>query len=164
MRTGVIFASRHGGTREIAESIAEELVACGLEVELLEAAEVENLGRYDAVVLGSAIYAGRWLKPARRLLARHSEQLAQKPLWLFSSGPLGEPSLPEDPEPAAVSEAAKDLGARDHVVFGGKLEPDGLKNRERLLVNALKAPFGDWREWDAIREWAGRAGRELARG
>ena len=164
MTTGVIYASRHGGTREIAEAIAAEMRACGLEVDLLEAGEEVNLDKYDAVVLGSAIYAGRWLKPARRLLARLPEQLGRKPLWLFSSGPLGAPALPTDPEPAAVREAAKALGARDHVVFGGKLEPDGLKNRERLLVNALKAPFGDWREWDAIREWAGRAGRELARG
>lgn len=158
MKVAVVFASRHGGTREIAEAIAAELDATGLEAAILEADADLDVGTYEAVVLGSAIYAGRWLKSARHLLARRADQLVERSVWLFSSGPLGEPPLPDDPEPAAVTEAAAKLNVRGHVVFAGRLSIDGLKRRERLIVNALKAPEGDWRDWDAIRRW----GREIA--
>jgi hypothetical protein len=54
-------------------------------------------------VLGSAIYGGRWLEPARRLIEQRSGKLAARPTWLFSLGPLGEPPQPEDAGPAAIA-------------------------------------------------------------
>ena len=92
----VTAASRHGGTREIAEAIARELEAQGVSVELRELEEVSDLGRYDAVVLGSAVYLGRWLEPALRFVERHADELAERKTWLFSSGPIvGDPPRPD---------------------------------------------------------------------
>ena len=52
------------------------------------AREVMSLEDWDAVVLGSAIYAAHWQKDARRFASRFRTELAARPLWLFSSGPL----------------------------------------------------------------------------
>jgi menaquinone-dependent protoporphyrinogen oxidase len=56
-----------------------------------DAAEVKSFDGADAVVLGSAIYAGPWLKPARTLLGERVDELASRPTWLFSVGPIGDP-------------------------------------------------------------------------
>jgi Flavodoxin domain len=50
----VTAASKHGATLEIAEAIARVLAEQGVSAELVPIDEVSDLGRYDAVVLGSA--------------------------------------------------------------------------------------------------------------
>jgi menaquinone-dependent protoporphyrinogen oxidase len=161
VRVAVVFASRYGSTAEIAEAIAAELRAAGHDASAVDA-DGDAPGEADAYVLGSAVYAGRWLKPMRKLAERHAEQLRGRPVWLFSSGPLGE----EEPEPAEdpvdVEELMKETGAREHVVFAGKLDHEKLNVAERLLVRALKAPEGGFRDWDAIRDWARAIVPELA--
>lgn len=89
----MVVASKYGSTREVAEAIAEELCRAH-EVQIRDAAKLENLHGADAVGLGSAIYGGRWLQPARRLIEERSGELAARPTWLFSVGPLGEPPKP----------------------------------------------------------------------
>src|SRR4051794_9657417 len=88
----VTFASKHGSTAEIAERIAETLSTCGLQVDCMEAGEVESLAGYDAVILGSAVYMRRWRREARKFLHRFADDLAQRPFWVFSSGPVGDPA------------------------------------------------------------------------
>ena len=154
MMVKVIVASKYGSTREIGEAIASELRAAGHEARVSEAADVEELEPVDAVVIGSAIYMGRWLKPARKLLHARGEELGRLPLWLFSSGPSGEPPLPKEAEPTEVAAAAETLGAREHRVFPGKLSRAVLNRRERLIIRALRASEGDFRDWDSIRGWA----------
>jgi menaquinone-dependent protoporphyrinogen oxidase len=156
----VVVASKYGSTREVAEAIAEEL-ADGREVELRDAAEVDSFTGADAVVLGSAIYAGRWLEPARRLIQERAGELASRPAWLFSVGPLGDPPKPEDAGPEGISEAMDETRARAHEVFAGKLDRSALSRIERLMVRALRAPEGDFRDWDAIRAWARGVAAEL---
>jgi menaquinone-dependent protoporphyrinogen oxidase len=107
----VVVASKYGSTREVGKAIAEELGRAH-EVHVRDAAELENFQGADAVVLGSAIYGGRWLEPARRLIEERSGELAARPTWLFSVGPLGEPPKPEDAGPAAISEAMQATQAR----------------------------------------------------
>jgi len=120
MRVLVTAASRHGSTAEIAEAIATGLTRRGADAEAIPIDEVDGLEGFDAVVLGSAIYMGRWLKPARKFAEAHAAELSQRPVWLFSSGPLGdgEHLVPEveSTDPAAVHapEAdSRDWGAVD---------------------------------------------------
>ena len=94
MRVLVTAASRHGSTADIAAAIVRVLHLRGLAADLVEPAEVKDLSEYDAVVLGSAVYAGRWMGPATDLVARCQSQLAGRPVWLFSSGPVGNPAEP----------------------------------------------------------------------
>ena len=149
----IAVASRHGATAEIAEAIAKELRAHGHTAAVVNAEECDGFADADAVVLGSAVYMGRWMKSARELVDEHAEELSGRPVWLFSSGPIGEPPKPEE-EAENVAEAVAATGAREHMIFNGRLDPGILTRRERLVVRALKVPTGDFRDWESIREWA----------
>jgi menaquinone-dependent protoporphyrinogen oxidase len=163
MNVWVIVASKYGSTREIGDAIAEELRAHGHEVEVKDAAGVEDLDEPDVIILGSAIYAGRWLKEARQLVEQRAGELAARPTWLFSSGPIGDPPKPEEAEPEGISDAIAATSARDHEIFAGKLDYSALNRFERLLVKALKAPEGDFRDWETIRKWANTLSTQLTR-
>jgi menaquinone-dependent protoporphyrinogen oxidase len=162
MHVLVTAASKHGATLEIAERIAEVLAVRGHRAEVVPCESAGDAGAYDAVVLGSAVYAGRWLGPARELAEEQAERLAARPLWLFSSGPLGAPDPRPEGDPADVPELAERLGARGHALFAGKLDRGRLGFAERAIVRALRAPEGDFRDWDAIESWAGQIAEELA--
>lgn len=154
MKVLVAVASKHGSTEEIARAVAEVLSERGLEATVRSPEEVDDVGGFDAVVLGSAVYAGRWMKEARELVERATEDLAARPLWLFSSGPIGDPPKPEE-DPVDVAEIMEATEARDHRVFAGRLERAKLGFAEKAVVMALRAPDGDFRDWDEIRGWAG---------
>jgi menaquinone-dependent protoporphyrinogen oxidase len=149
----VAVASRHGATREIGSFLATRLRESGFRVDVKDVTDDLAVGNYDAVILGSAVYYGRWLPSARDFAERHSATLSRRLVWLFSCGPLGDPALPS--EPSADGERIQDdILARDLVVFAGRLEPAALKVRERAVVRVVGAAPGDFRDWDAIRVWA----------
>lgn len=160
MKVLVTVASRHGSTSMIGDAIREELVATGVTTHMVEPELVTDISPYDAVVLGSAVYAGRWLKPARAFAKRFEAELARKAVWLFSSGPIGEPPKPTQPAADAL-ELADRLGARDHQVFEGRIEPAVLSVIERATVRMVGAEAGDYRPWVAITVWARRISSTL---
>jgi menaquinone-dependent protoporphyrinogen oxidase len=162
MRVLVTVASKHGATGEIGEIIAGVLRDAGMEVESHPPEAVRTLEGTDAVVLGSAIYAGRWLEPARAFAKRHADGLVERPVWLFSSGPIGDPPMPAE-EPTEPLALAQELGAREHRIFAGRLDRSQLGFMERTITRALKAAEGDFRDLDAIRGWADGIAAELHR-
>lgn len=133
----------------------------GAVVEVRDAAEPGDLGGADALLIGSAVYLGRWLPAARRLVEEHRGQLATVPVWLFSSGPVGDPPRPVD-DLAEVTELATAIGARGHRVFSGRLDRAGLSFTERLTVRVVHAEPGDFRDHGAIRSWAAEVAAGLA--
>jgi menaquinone-dependent protoporphyrinogen oxidase len=153
-RVLVAFASKHGATAEIAEAVARELRERGLAPDCRRAEDVKDLRAYDAVVLGSAVYMKRWRHEARALLHKHAHELAERPFWIFSSGPFGEHRDPAWSEPPKVVKEAEKLGVREHVVFGGRLplEPSGFI--EKAMVRDTPSDVADLRDWDEIRAWA----------
>jgi menaquinone-dependent protoporphyrinogen oxidase len=153
MRMLVTAATKYGATTEIAAAIAEVLGDHGLEATVLPPDQVEGVDGYDAVVMGSAVYAGHWLKPARELVDRLGGELAKRPVWLFSSGPVGDPPKPEE-DPVDVADLLAATGAREHRIFAGKLLRKQLSFPERAIVSALRVPEGDFRNWTEIRRWA----------
>ncbi|MDX1449034.1 MAG: flavodoxin domain-containing protein [Acidimicrobiia bacterium] len=153
-------SSKHGATEEIADAIASELASAGRLVTRLSPDAVETLEPYDAVVFGSAVYAGRWQKEARSFVERFRFELRSRPVWLFSSGPIGEPPMP-DIEPADVADLVERTAAVDHRVFAGSLEQSKLGFGERTMVAALRAEYGDFRDWEDIRTWARLIAAEL---
>lgn len=157
MKILIAFASRHGSTREIAEVLADVLRESGHAVDLRVAGDFD-VGEYDAVVVGSAVYMGRWLSGARAFVERNRAHLSQVPVWLFSSGPVGrENPLPKD-DPVEVASLLRQTGARGHRTFAVKLDKHKLSLAERLVVGIVRAPEGDFRDWSAVRDWA----REIA--
>ena len=146
-------ASRYGATGEIAQAIGEVFTERGWDAVVVTPEQVQGIDSFDAVVLGSAVYAGHWLKPARELVDRSRKALAARPVWLFSSGPIGDPPKPKD-DPVDAAAMIELTAARGHQVFAGKLDRGVLGLAEKAIAIALRAPYGDFREWDAIAAWA----------
>jgi menaquinone-dependent protoporphyrinogen oxidase len=162
MRLLVTAASRHGSTAEIATELGKALRGAlpGVGVDVVPLTRVGDLADYDAVVLGSAVYFGQWLSEARWQVTAHADALRQRPVWLFSSGPVGDPSVPAT-EPADAAELAAEIGAREHVLFPGALHRELLGMRERLAVRLVRVDDGDYRDWAAVRAWADRIAADL---
>jgi menaquinone-dependent protoporphyrinogen oxidase len=148
----VSIASKHGSTDEIAEVIADHLRAVEATVDLVPPDEVTAVDRYDGIILGSAVYAGRWMAPAVRFAERFADVLVTKPVWLLSSGPLGDPPAPAE-DPVSVAPIRERTGARDHRVFAGRARREDLSLAERAVVRAVHAPYGDFRDWAEIEAW-----------
>lgn len=157
----VAYASKHGSTEGIARAIADRLRELGREVELRSVLDRADVGDPEAVVLGSAVYAGSWMKEAVSFAERHAGSLSQVPVWLFSSGPLGEDVTDEEEQPRQLAALRGSLRPRDHRIFFGALDRDQLSFGERMIVKAVKAPAGDFRDWDRIRAWADEIAAEL---
>ena len=152
MKVLVTVASRHGATAEMGVQIADTLRSKGLKVDLLPPDQVVWLEPYDAVVVGSAIYLGRWLAPARDFVTEHADGLRRRPVWLFASGPI---TPAKDKADTADTDTLSELiSARDSRLFAGKLTREGLNLLERFGVRMVGSPWGDYRPWPEINEWA----------
>jgi menaquinone-dependent protoporphyrinogen oxidase len=174
VRVLVGYASRHGSTAGIAERIGERLRAAGVEADVAAVDAVQHPERYDAFVIGAAAYMSHWLKEASRFVDRHSDLLAARPLWLFSSGPLGTNAVTEQGEDQLVATIPSEFGPyrellhpRGEQVFFGALDPSAppvgiLERLVRLMPAARDAlPKGDFRDWAAIDAWADGVAQEL---
>jgi menaquinone-dependent protoporphyrinogen oxidase len=163
MRVLVTAATRHDSTVGIAHAIADGLSRRSIDAEMLPIACVSHLSGYNAVVLGSAVYLGRWMREAVSFIGANSSRLAAIPVWLFSSGPLGPPERPiPSTDPADVAEMIALTDAREHRVFGGRLDRSQLGIAERAMVKAAHARYGDDRDWDAIDRFAADIAAALA--
>jgi len=160
MRILVTVASKHQSTLEIGQAIGRALAASGILADVRPAEEVDTLTGYDAVIVGSGVYAGNWLAPARDVIQRCLSQLRERPVWMFSSGPMGDPPKPEG-DPAGVAALIELVRPRGHRVFSGRLESSDLGLGEKLIVKAVRAPFGDYRDWPAIEAWSTEIATEL---
>jgi menaquinone-dependent protoporphyrinogen oxidase len=160
----IAYASKHGATAEIAEKIGDVLRQEGLQVDVLPVGRVGNAGDYQAVVLGSAVYLGRWRKEAAAFLTANEGTLATRPVWLFSSGPTQEGGafLKGKDFPAALQAAADHIGLRSTVVFWGSVDMGKLNFLEKTAMRNSKTPVGDFRDWAEIEAWARGIARELA--
>jgi menaquinone-dependent protoporphyrinogen oxidase len=155
----VTAASRHGATSAIAQAIAHELSEARIDTVVVAPDKVRSLDGYDAVVIGSGIYIGKWLDSAREFVEREAAALAARPVWLFSSGPVGDPPVPAtEPDVAALIETT---GAREHRVIPGRLDRSQLGFGEKAVTKLVRAAEGDFRPWSEIEAWAGQIAQAL---
>jgi hypothetical protein len=160
MRILVAYASKHGSTAEIAEVVGETLRDGGHDVDVLAAGSIPGITPYDAVVLGSALYAAHWQREANVFVRRHLAALQARPVWLFSSGPLDATAAARDlPITPNVAETTDPIGARDHRTFSGRLLADAPGVDPQVLATH---PVGDYRDFAAIRTWAAEIATTLA--
>lgn len=161
MRILIVFGSRRGGSKGIAERIAVTLIEAGHHVDLRAGEQLDGLGGYDAAIVGAGLYAGRWVRSARRFVERHVAELRQMPVWMFSSGPLDDSA--SNATIAATAQVARlmtRIGARGHATFGGALPADSKGFIARALVQQGHA--GDFRDMDAVTRWAREIAEQLA--
>ncbi len=157
----VAYASKHGSTQGIAERITGKLQQMGKQAEARSVDAVKNPGSYEALVIGSAIYYGSWMKEATEFVHRNETMLAGRPVWLFSVGPLGVNFMDDEQQPKEKAEFQEAIKPRDHRVFFGVLDHNKLSFTERMMAKAVRAPEGDYRNWEAIDAWAESIARDL---
>ncbi|CQD03216.1 Flavodoxin domain protein [Mycobacterium lentiflavum] len=161
MRVLVSFGSKRGGTAGLAAMIGEALTAAGCEVLVSPAKNVYDLIGVDAVIVAGALYANRWHRDARRFVRRNAAALRELPVWLVSSGPLDGSAEDNDiPPTAQVAKLARRVGARGHVTFGGRLEPDAKGFPASAMA---KKKAGDWRSPAHVGRWVASVVGELNR-
>ena len=172
MRVLVAHASKHGATAGIAARIAHSLTSAGHDVTVHPVTDAGDPAGFDAVIVGSATYMGHWLKDAKAYLRQHRESLVTLPVWLFSSGPIGEAKvdkegkdLREATAPQELPELLASVHPREHRVFFGALDPKHLTLPERALrklpAGREMFPEGDFRDWEDIDAWAAHVAAEL---
>jgi menaquinone-dependent protoporphyrinogen oxidase len=168
----VAYASKYGFTKGIAERIADKMRSIGVGAEAKEVDQVDGVAAYDAFVIGSAVFFGKWMKEAHEFVTRNQALLATRPVWLFSSGPVGtetktkkgesmiEASIPKD-----IEEFKGVISPRDHHVFYGGFNSSGHGVGGwfvRRIPAASKALIeGDFRNWTEIETWAAGIAKEL---
>jgi menaquinone-dependent protoporphyrinogen oxidase len=120
MRVLVAYGSKAGGTRGIAETIGDELRRHALDVDVVSVGDVRDPSAYDALVVGGALYMGRWHRGATHFLRKHATIVRQRPTWAFSSGPLDDSATRTNIPPTAQLQKLLDkVSARGHATFGG---------------------------------------------
>ncbi|HET7465419.1 MAG TPA: flavodoxin domain-containing protein [Candidatus Dormibacteraeota bacterium] len=165
MRVLVVYASKYGATRGIAERITATLKQSGLEADMVPAGKAGSLDGYDGFVIGSAAYMFSWLHEATDFIRRNAALLKTKPVWLFSSGPIGNNKTDEKGRdvlettvPKEFAEFEQSIHPRGLKVFFGAFDHTKLSFAHRMVyaMPAMKNALldGDWRDWDAIDAWA----------
>ncbi len=156
----VVVESRHGSTREISDALAERLAARGCRVTVTapdDGPDPHTGFDADAIVVGSAVYVGKWLRPAVAFLERHAEHLDGRAVWLFSSGPLAEnPMVVVGMDADYLEHLESIVPIRGHQLFGGCMRRADLGPLETLIAKAVRAPAGDFRDWEDVDRWAER--------
>ena len=173
MTVRVVYATKYGGTRAIAESIAQTLQGCGVDAFARSVASGADLSKYEGVVVGSALYMGSWMKAAVAFAQKNQEVLASRPVWLFSSGPLGTATtdtehhdVRESAAPKQLPDLLETLHARDHRVFFGISDHTHFDFRDRLIYTLPAGKKllidGDFRDRSEIEAWAKDIAHALA--
>jgi menaquinone-dependent protoporphyrinogen oxidase len=167
-RVLVAYATKYGATAGIAEKIGQVLREAGFAVDVKAAGQAGDPAAYQAVVLGSAVYIGKWRKEAAQYLRDNEQALAQRPVWLFNSGPLGQGNAAEQAGdlgfPKGLRPIADRINVRDVAVFFGAVDLEKLNSLERWMFKNVKSPIGDFRDWDAITAWAAGIAAALKEG
>lgn len=153
----VAYATRHGSTAGVAEAVARELTVAGFEARAVAFPAVDSLEGYDGAVLGAPLYVGAPLDLSP-FVTRYRITLARMPVAAFAVGLT--PAAP-DPKPEQVERARKALiDALSPIrpvaaaLFAGAIDPAKMGFVERAATWVLRAPRGDFRDWDAIGAWA----------
>jgi menaquinone-dependent protoporphyrinogen oxidase len=161
----VAYATDHGSTRGIADRIVYRLQQRGVDAEACAVADVLEVSRYEAVVLGSAIHGGKWLPAARHFAERNATPLRERPVWLFSVSTLGDEDSMFPPrvanrlralrkETPEVAGMRRRLHPRDHRNFAGAVARSHWPATGRAFFRVLGGRYGDHRNWPAIDAWA----------
>jgi len=156
----VAYVSTHGSTQEVAGVIAAELRGRGLAVEVQPARQVRTLAGYRAVVLGAPLYMFHLHRDAQHFLSRYRTVLTGGlPIAIFAGGPMGKGD--EDEWRVVRKQLADELAKFTWLkpaaveVIGGKFDPEHLHFPWNLIPALKNMPATDFRDWAAIRAWAG---------
>jgi len=153
----IAYASRCGSTGEVAEAIGQALCEAGAAVDVRLAKKVDDLSSYRAVVVGSAIRMGKLLPEAVEFVEAHRDLLSRMPVVYFVACLTMEDDTEENRRTVSaylnpLREMVQPVGEG---LFAGALDYGKISLPEQLIMRAIGSAEGDFRDWDAIRGWAG---------
>ncbi len=157
-RVLITYATKYGSTGAIAVKIGNILREADFEVDVIPVENVEDIYPYRAVIVGSAVYMGQWRTEMVKFLKDKQSILSEKSVWIFSSGPTGEGDPHELMKgwqfPGKLEPVLDVIQPESISVFHGELNLNKLNMLEKFIVNNVKAPAGDFRDWRMITDWA----------
>lgn len=157
MKILVAYATRAGSAAEIADALGKKLAEGGATVDVMPAKKVSDLNAYNAVVLGSAIRAGRIMPEIMKLIKDHKDDLQKIPVAYFIVCLVVREKTEENFKTADkyLEPFRRELKAVDSAVFAGKMDYSQLGFWEKFIIKyVIDASEGDWRDWPAINKWA----------
>lgn len=162
-RVLVCYATRYGSTADIAREIGEELKNSGFLVDVNNILEIEDIGPYDAIVIGSPLYMGKWLVEARDFVQRFKHLLNQRTVFVFTAGYSLKDLVRENIKSAeeALDTIRLDINPSDAAFFAGMVNPDIMSVQDAAITRMGRVDAGDFRDWSKIREWATKLAEEL---
>ncbi|MCK5848953.1 MAG: flavodoxin domain-containing protein [Caldisericia bacterium] len=165
MKVLIAYSSKYGSTREIAEHVCKILQTDGFDVNIEKASASLKMKNYDAIILGSGVYVGKWLPGMENLLKKHFSLLQEKRVWIFSDGPTGKEEPTESIKnwkfPNYLELLLKQINPKGIMVFNGKMLLEDMNMVHKFIIKKMNAPLGDFRDWEAISEWAKSIAEQL---
>jgi menaquinone-dependent protoporphyrinogen oxidase len=152
----VVYGTKTGCTAGIAERIGETLAEAGASVDVTPASESPDPVAYDSVVVGSGVRAGNWHGAVKEWVRSNADALQDMPVAFFTAClTMGTDPDKADEVRAYTDPLVEETGVEpvDVGLFAGMNEPKRFSLPERLILKAMKAPQGDFRDYEAVSAW-----------
>ena len=158
-RVLVTYASKYGSTGGVADAIGKELCSREVAADVLLIKNVRNISSYQAVVIGSAIYMGKWMSEAVDFIKENRDVLRQVPVAYFLvCMTLSQPTEKKRAEVLSYTDpilkAVPEIKPVGIGTFAGALDYNNLSWINKKILKSKETPEGDFRDWSAIRAWA----------
>jgi len=158
-RVLITYASKYGSTGGVADAIGKELCGKGLAADVALIGNAGDLGLYQGVVVGSAIYMGKWMPEATDFVKKNRDILRRMPVAYFLVCiTLSQPTEKNRAEALSYMEpimrAVPEIRPLGIGTFAGALDYNKLSWLNKRILKAKGAPEGDFRDWNSIRTWA----------
>jgi len=158
-RVLVTYASKYGSTGGVADAIGKELCGKGLAADVTLIRNAGDLGLYQGVVVGSAIYMGKWMPEATDFVKENKDILRRMPVAYFlvcitMARPIEEKRAVTLSYMDPILKAVPEIKPLDIGTFAGVLDYSKISWVNKRILKAKGAPEGDFRDWNSIRTWA----------
>jgi menaquinone-dependent protoporphyrinogen oxidase len=158
-RVLIAYASRCGSTAGVADTVGQVLGGTGASVDVRLVADVSDLGRYQAVVVGSAIRMGKWLPEAADFVKKRQDELSRMPCAYFVACLTMKDDTPENrTKVMAYLDPVRRESAKAQPVsiglFPGAIDFSKLSFGPKTVLKMMGTPEGDYRDWPAVKAWA----------
>ncbi|MBN1760087.1 MAG: flavodoxin domain-containing protein [Chitinispirillaceae bacterium] len=153
----IVYATRSGTTREIAETVAEILRKSGFSTDVQPAKKVRSIESADAVVLGTAVRMGMLMPEVMRFVKKHRNKLVEVPVAAFAVCLAVKDDTPENRKAVAgyLNPLKKEISLVSEAVLAGAIHYARLGVFARFVIQKMvKAQEGDFREIEKITEWS----------
>ncbi|MGZ6225376.1 MAG: flavodoxin domain-containing protein, partial [Syntrophales bacterium] len=155
----VTYASQYGSTGGIADAIGKELCSKDVAADVVLIKNASNVNSYQGVVIGSAIYRGKWLPEASDFVQKNRDILRQVPVAYFLvcmslSHPTEENRAKASSYMDPILKAVPEIRPVGTGTFAGALDYNNLSWINKKILKSKGTPEGDFRDWNAIRTWA----------